>query len=306
MSNQQAAGTLAEVTAIRPDQAVQLLADLSATLAACHEAGRSHGSIDPRHVRPGSTAGPAHLLDWPEDAGAERIDDDVRQFGLLVEFVAGRIGPSGRSRGAADRVRMQLDALAATTVDPDPSRRPSMEQFATALDALRRRATTAPGAAPRQRSPRTLGIAAAAVAVAALGATGVLVAGRGASEPPTPPDVLAPTPTAVAPTASEPVGTGSPGRIERSGRDYEAGAAGDLLVNLDAACPGGPVAVLLADDDGAVITFDRWPDGPQGVEGQVVGTVPGAIGATADDGCRSLAVHRDVGLPVEVSLGRPS
>lgn len=299
--------TLAEVATVRPEEAVALLTDIATTLATWHDAGRGHGSIDPEHVRLATATEPAHLLDWydgPDDA--DRIEDDVRQFGLLVEFVAARVDATGRSRAAADRVRMQLDALAAHAGEPDPLRRLAMREIAASLASIRRTPRPSGGPGPKATRNRVVIATAPVVAVvAALGTVGLLSAGGA-------PSTVAPTTASTPPTsgattvAVAPATAPAAPHLERDGRHYEAGASGDLLVDLDPDCADGPVAVLLTGQDGDVIAFPRWPDDGDGVVGTTIGRVTGAIGASLEPGCRSLAVIRDVGTPVTITIGARS
>lgn len=301
-----APSTLADVATVRPEEALALLADIATTVAVWHDAGRGHGAIDPGHIRLATPTEPAHLLDWHDDVDdPARIDDDVRQFGLLLEYIGARLESSGRSRARADRVRMQLDALASHVGDPDPMRRLTMREIARSLTALQRphRPPRRPPHVPRR--PAVVAIGALAAAALAIAGTTALPADVGESDRSRTSPTIAATTSIGAETrgSATPTTAASTPHIERDARRYEAGVAGDLLVDLEPTCDGGPVAVLLSGRGGDVITFPRWPHDADGVSGTTIGRVDGALGAVLQPGCRTLAVLRDPGNPVTLTIG---
>lgn len=262
-------------------------------LAELHAGGRSHGSVDERHVAvEDGVVGLCHLAAPPDGASPE---EDVRALGALIDrLLASTDAPPP---GLAD---------IALRCAPDDGSPPPTSAFVAALLALRvpsappGRHPPPPRLAPRRAAVRVshwLRRAVAAVPVLALVVAAAWLASSLRARTARP--VEHAPPVEGESILSTDTGT------------FALGEPGDVTLVGDWFCRGSPVAALLRPSTGEVFVFERWPAPEPGdeVRGLRAGAFPGALELASVErappaACPSLAAVRN-GAPDPVAIPSP-
>lgn len=319
-------------TSPQPDQVLALGRQLLDVVTSLHDAGITHGAIEPAHVLWTPGQDPVLCGFGAARRGGDPAADIEDLAGLLAELV-----PDDHPRRAEfDRVDGDPARLAAALAEP--------------VMAPRGPRLPGPGRPPpdTQRRPRLLlgiGAAVAAVAVGAIAIVARPVAGgdgaTSASSPATLPETTstAPAPTAPAPDTTarsdsrvwpEPAttdaaatcvattgelgaadvdGDGCPEAVDRrddivtaGAQRWQLGEVGDHVVLGDWWCTGTPTLALVTARAGDVHAFADWPtDEPATVTATTsVGPTTG-VRVAAADGCDVLVIELADGTIQEVT-----
>ena len=217
--------------------AVPALAQIAEVLARAHAAGISHGPIRDNDVL---ISGDGVLLTGWYRAECGTAEADIVAFGRLVRDVAG-----------TDRL---LRAIASRTTAPDP---PTMAALAEAF-----RSVTPKVVASRHALPsRPVRVVAALVCATALGlllSSKPSQRGREADRSPSP-------------------GIVHGNVVERAGRRWAVGKAGDVVAIGRWNCDGESLPAVLRPATGQIWVFSAWPDGSASVAGRPARAVPDAV-----------------------------
>lgn len=320
---------------LSPAEVAGTVAGLARALAALHLAGLVHGAVALDNVRVRRSDGEA-VLGLPGGPDGPRSPaDDVAGLGAILLALAGDDGDRmSRLRrrattGNAAEAAAVLRSVGAWAADPDPTRRPTSEAVAAALEraapARPVRGLSLPARRPAPKTPtrrRALVAAALASGLLAAAVAAVALAGRPrpspapdrAARPPTPAATEQPSPCPEPDTgpAADVDGDGCPealavegGEIVAGSLRFAAGRPGDVVVVGDWDCDGQATPAVLDPATGDLFVFDAWPPSAGGE--LTVGAraaVAGAIGArTADvdgDGCDDVVLERRSGPPAVV------